>query len=325
MNRIHAPGGAGVDSTGGHEEPLPPDLLRRIREAGLTRRSHLATNARTMSNLAIYAGLSAIGFGARRAVVWGIVWLLQAIMLAGCWSAVHEAVHKSLYRSALANRIAGVLWGMPCLLNYSLYQAFHFQHHRFTRSEGDTELDTDPRTLGTYLRSFVYVGFFLKINAESIRALAGGGVRYRCSPELRRRIRVDAIFLLLALALLGAGLALAPWFTFAVWGAPLLISNVLTTAALTTPEHYRCGWNGNQVAVTRTTTSNALLRWVYWNNNFHAEHHAAPFVPYNHLPALHVLMEDQLVWKSSSYIGFHAGVIARLITRPLPSVASRDA
>jgi fatty acid desaturase len=32
---------------------------------------------------------------------------------------------------------------------------------------------------------------------------------------------------------------------------------------------------------------NSLMRFLYWNMNYHIEHHMFPMVPYHALPALH--------------------------------------
>jgi fatty acid desaturase len=38
---------------------------------------------------------------------------------------------------------------------------------------------------------------------------------------------------------------------------------------------------------TRTIYMNPLFRFMYWNMNYHVEHHMYPMVPYHNLPALH--------------------------------------
>ena len=38
---------------------------------------------------------------------------------------------------------------------------------------------------------------------------------------------------------------------------------------------------------SRTIYMNPILRFVYWNMNYHVEHHMFPMVPYHALPALH--------------------------------------
>ena len=45
---------------------------------------------------------------------------------------------------------------------------------------------------------------------------------------------------------------------------------------------------------TRTVYINPISRWVYWNMNYHIEHHMFPMVPYYALPALHALIKDDL-------------------------------
>jgi Na+-transporting NADH:ubiquinone oxidoreductase subunit F len=45
---------------------------------------------------------------------------------------------------------------------------------------------------------------------------------------------------------------------------------------------------------SRTVTLNPILRWLYWNMNFHIEHHMYPMVPYHALPQLHAVLKDDL-------------------------------
>jgi fatty acid desaturase len=45
---------------------------------------------------------------------------------------------------------------------------------------------------------------------------------------------------------------------------------------------------------SRTVHMNPLSRWIYWNMNYHVEHHMFPMVPYHALPRLHALIKDDL-------------------------------
>jgi fatty acid desaturase len=38
---------------------------------------------------------------------------------------------------------------------------------------------------------------------------------------------------------------------------------------------------------TRTVYLNPIFRFIYWNMNYHVEHHMFPMAPYHALPALH--------------------------------------
>jgi fatty acid desaturase len=45
---------------------------------------------------------------------------------------------------------------------------------------------------------------------------------------------------------------------------------------------------------SRTVLMNPISRWIYWNMNYHVEHHMFPMVPYHALPRLHALIKDDL-------------------------------
>jgi fatty acid desaturase len=45
---------------------------------------------------------------------------------------------------------------------------------------------------------------------------------------------------------------------------------------------------------SRTVYINPVSRWLYWNMNYHIEHHMFPMVPYHALPRLHALIKDDL-------------------------------
>ena len=45
---------------------------------------------------------------------------------------------------------------------------------------------------------------------------------------------------------------------------------------------------------SRTVYINPVSRFIYWNMNYHVEHHMFPMVPYHALPKLHALIKDDL-------------------------------
>jgi fatty acid desaturase len=45
---------------------------------------------------------------------------------------------------------------------------------------------------------------------------------------------------------------------------------------------------------SRTVYMNPISRWIYWNMNYHVEHHMFPMVPYHALPKLHALIKHDL-------------------------------
>ncbi len=45
---------------------------------------------------------------------------------------------------------------------------------------------------------------------------------------------------------------------------------------------------------SRTVLMNPVSRWLYWNMNYHVEHHMFPMVPYHALPRLHATIKHDL-------------------------------
>jgi len=54
---------------------------------------------------------------------------------------------------------------------------------------------------------------------------------------------------------------------------------------------------------SRTVHMNPLMRFLYWNMNYHIEHHIFPMVPYHALPALH---EEVKAWCPPPYASIYA-------------------
>ena len=53
---------------------------------------------------------------------------------------------------------------------------------------------------------------------------------------------------------------------------------------------------------TRTVYMNPISRFIYWNMNYHVEHHMFPMVPYHQLPALHARIKDDLPAPNNSIL-----------------------
>ena len=53
---------------------------------------------------------------------------------------------------------------------------------------------------------------------------------------------------------------------------------------------------------SRTVYLNPVSRWIYWNMNYHIEHHMFPMVPYFNLPRLHMLIKEDLPAPSPSIL-----------------------
>ena len=82
---------------------------------------------------------------------------------------------------------------------------------------------------------------------------------------------------------------------------------------------------------TRTVYMNPVSRFVYWNMNYHVEHHMFPMVPYHRLPALHERIKHDLPEPDPSIWAAYRDMLPvlwrqlrgdpRFMTRALPETA----
>ena len=63
---------------------------------------------------------------------------------------------------------------------------------------------------------------------------------------------------------------------------------------------------------SRTVYMNPVSRFIYWNMNYHVEHHMFPMVPYHRLPELHALIRDDLPAPSPSIWAAYREVLPAL-------------
>jgi fatty acid desaturase len=83
---------------------------------------------------------------------------------------------------------------------------------------------------------------------------------------------------------------------------------------------------------TRTVYMNPVFRFLYWNMNYHVEHHMFPTVPYYALPRLHELLKKDTAPPYPNILAAYREIIPALrqqvkdprycVVRPLPAGAS---
>ncbi|MCU1484858.1 MAG: Fatty acid desaturase [Actinomycetia bacterium] len=290
------------------------DVAELVATNGMTRPSARESTTRFAVAVATYVSAgalaSAVGGWPARAGAWG----LQALVLTGLYSAMHEAAHRHLYRARWADRLAGVACASAILVDFSLYRAFHLRHHVTTATADDPEPKADLRSVGGYLAVVAAAGpaFVVGLLVDAARAVAGHPPRYVRTDGQRSAVRVDAVALVAALGVAVGGLVVAPGAVLRWWLVPLAITYSVPFILTALPEHHGCDIDPDPLANTRTVVSNPVFRFLYWNNNFHAEHHLAPSVAYHRLPELHRDLAGCHGHLSRSYLGFHRDLLRTL-------------
>jgi fatty acid desaturase len=238
--------------------------------------------------------------------------LLQGYLLAFLFNALHECAHQTAFRSRACNHLLGHLAGFVVLLPYEYYRAFHWDHHRYTQDlEKDPELAVPlPQTrlaLAWVVGGVpVWIG---RLRMLLVHGLAGRVAERWVAPDKRRNIVLEARAYLLGYAAIGAasiatGSAAALW----LWLLPVMAGQWWLRPYLLA-EHTGCAHTSNMLQNTRTTYTNAVVRFFAWNMPFHAEHHSYPAVPFHALPRLNALLAAHIVHTEPGYTASVAAVL----------------
>jgi fatty acid desaturase len=291
-----------------------PDLMS-VTEA---RRQWLATPrpwasaGHLMASVLLYALLAVVALR----TPWFVrvpVWFVMGWLLLGNGAIVHETTHRHLFRSASANRVTGTLAGAVVLMPWSIYRPYHLSHHRYTVAIEDPEgppLRFRSR-LEYPLLALGGVAFLVRLFGYGIAAAAGHSPTWLRTSAQRRAAIIDTA---LCLAVLGFAILMAfsyPGVLITVWLVPWLIALVIVVPLVLVTEHYGATVGTVDAAEnTRTVVSNGVVRWMYWNNNFHTAHHQLPTVVYQSLPELDRATAGELLgpWISPGYLAFHRSV-----------------
>lgn len=279
--------------------------LDKDQRASLLTRSDRAGLTRLAGHLAVL-GLTGTWIW-HAAPLWHFAMLIHGIALIFLFTLLHECVHKTPFATHKLNTVVAAVCGFILLLPAQWFTYFHLAHHRHTHDpQHDPELATPkPQSRRQYL---VYMSG-VPVWWSQIRVLAsnaGNGPIEKFVPidkhtKIRREARlVISLYALVALSSWYAGSQILLWLWIgpAILGQPFLRGYLLA-------EHTLCPHVSNMLENTRTTFTNAMIRFITWNMPYHVEHHVYPAVPFYKLPEFHEIIKQQLRCTEDGYTNFH--------------------
>ena len=278
----------------------------------------LAARSNTKGLVRLASHLGALGAtGAAVALTQGTLWLVPTTMLHGVvliflFAPLHETIHRTAFRGRRLNDAVAWLCGAVLVLPPAYFQAFHFAHHRYTQDpERDPELaQPKPATLGAYLRTASGLPYWRERIATTLAHAAGKVTEPFIPPSHAARVVREArILLALYGALAAASVAAGSWLAVGYWLVPALLGQPFLRLYLLA-EHTGCPLVPDMLRNSRTTRSNALVRWLAWNMPYHAEHHAYPALPFHALPGAHALLKGHIAVQAPGYLAAQRQIIA---------------
>jgi fatty acid desaturase len=250
-------------------------------------------------------------------LTWGTWWavpvfIVHGVMINFLYAGQHELSHWTVFKTKRLNELFGRLFGFILIYPRDFDQIQHFAHHRYTQDwEGDGELARERYTFASYLLWVLGPTYWYTRVRRVIRFSLGIVTEPYIPDDRKVEVIREARWHLAGYVLIAAAsIATGSWAAVQLWIAPMLAMKPVHQLQ-NTIEHLGLPHIPAITENTRTTRTNALMRWLAWNMQFHTAHHAFPGVPCYALPKLHneIFVEKGKKPPTMSYLAFQWAVL----------------
>lgn len=262
---------------------------------------------------AIWLGLL-VAFGAAGAAPWGSWWCVPFFLCYGVLygsatdSRWHECGHGTAFRTHWMNDAVYQIASFMIMRNPVTWRWSHTRHHTDTVIVGrDPEIAVmrPPDLLRVALNFFGIVDAWhaaIDMSRNAAGRLSAAERTFIPEQEQHKVVRVARIWIAIYTATIALAVYLGSWLPLMLVGLPRLYGawhHVLTGLL----QHGGLADNVIDHRLnSRTVLMNPISRFIYWNMNYHVEHHMFPMVPYHALPRLHEMIRHDLPEPSLSIL-----------------------
>ena len=250
---------------------------------------------------AIWIGLilGFAGLGSALWLVWHSWWAVPFLLAYGILygstsdSRWHESGHGTAFKTRWIDESLYQLASFMIMRDPTTWRWSHTRHHTDTLVVGrDPEIAVmRPARLAKLLANLiglvdVPVAFMLMFRHAAGR-LTAEEADYVPAPERRTVYRTARVHLAIYALTIAAAIGFRTWLPVVLIGGPRFYGACLFYVYGFT-QHAGMGENVLDHRLnTRTVKMCFVNRFLYWNMNYHVEHHMFPMVPYYRLPELH--------------------------------------
>lgn len=217
-----------------------------------------------------------------------------------CDSRWHEAGHGTAFKTPWMNDWVYQIASFMVMRNPTTWRWSHARHHTNTIIVGlDPEIGfmRPPRIVMAAL-NFIGIPFiFYDLRTLARHAFVGlneGEKTYIPESERYKAVFWARLHMAIYAATILLAIGLQSWLPLMLIGGPRIYGcwHMYMTGLI---QH---GGLAEDVVDhrlnSRTVYMNPVSRWLYWNMNYHVEHHMFPMVPYHALPRLHEVIKHDL-------------------------------
>ncbi|RWA77177.1 fatty acid desaturase family protein [Mesorhizobium sp.] len=237
---------------------------------------------------------------------WGMWWVVPFLFVYGVLygsssdSRWHECGHGTAFRTRWMNDVVYHIASFMLMRNPVQWRWSHARHHTDTIIVGrDAEISVmrPPDLLKAALAFTGILDFRYSLPIlvrQALGKLSDEEKSYIPEVEQGKAVVAARWHMVVYVATIAVAIALRSWIPLVLIGLPRLYGtwHMVMTGLL---QHIGLADNVTDHRLnTRTIYMNPVSRFIYWNMNYHVEHHMFPMVPYHALPRLHELIKHDL-------------------------------
>jgi Na(+)-translocating NADH:ubiquinone oxidoreductase F subunit len=277
-----------------YQSPVPRDQMREL----LVRK-----NGPAVRDTLIWISLI-IGSGYLVFLFWGTWFVIfpylvySALYASTSDSRWHESSHGTAFKTDWMNNVLYEIASFMVFRQSTVWRWSHTRHHSDTIIRGRDPEIAVPRPPD--IRGIILTFFGISAAIPESKRLfkhAFGKIDQQVATYLPRseygKVFLKArIYLLIFLTVIFLSVFFKTFLPIMFIGLPTLVGSWLMPIYGFT-QHAGLQENVLDHRLNcRTVYMNRINRFLYWNMNYHVEHHMFPLVPYHALPALHQAMKD---------------------------------
>lgn len=233
---------------------------------------------------------------------WGTWWAIPAFLVYGLLystaadSRHHECSHGTPFKTQWLNELIYQISSFMILKPATSSRWSHYWHHTDTVIVGrDPEINARPPLWRILLTNYIRLQGGLidlkKIVTNCFGILNEAEKVYIPASEARKAFWECRVYAVILLSTIAWSISIGSILPLLFIGLPTFYGT-FGVYFMALPQHLGLSEDVLDHRLnTRTIYMNPIFRFLYWNMNYHIEHHMFPMVPYHALPALHEEMK----------------------------------
>lgn len=256
-------------------------------------------------------------------ISWGTWWTIPAFFVYGTLYATpadsrwHECGHGTAFKTSWLNEVIYQIASFMTLKPATPWRWSHTLHHTDTVIVGlDREIPVRPPVWRRMLTEFLKLrGGFSDLKhtlLHCVGRLSDEEKEFIPLSQYRKTFWEARIVTLILATVIAWSIYIGSFLPLMFIGLPTFYGSFVLMLFITTQHLGLCEDVLDHRLNSRTVYMNPLFRFLYWNMNYHIEHHMFTMIPYHALPALHEEMKSDCPPASKSLWAAHKEVIAAL-------------